>query len=90
MQFVFSVSDLINAMIIAGGIGVCGLCFLQISASGHLRKESMGMVLVDSFWDKVYAVPGGYAPAAAKMQGLIVRRISRPTGVNRNVVQRAQ
>lgn len=39
MQFSFSVSDLINALFIAGGIGVCGLCFLQITASIHLRKE---------------------------------------------------
>ena len=38
---VFSVStvNLINALFIAAGIGVCGLCFLQITASGHLRKE---------------------------------------------------
>ena len=38
---IFSVStvNLINALFIAAGIGVCGLCFLQITASGHLRKE---------------------------------------------------
>lgn len=39
MQFVFSVPNLINALLISGGIGVCTLCFLQISSSRHLRKE---------------------------------------------------
>ena len=39
MSFVFSASNLINILFIAGGIGICGLCFLQISSSTHLRKE---------------------------------------------------
>lgn len=39
MSFVFSASNLINILFIAGGIGICGLCFLQISSSAHLRKE---------------------------------------------------
>ena len=38
MVFLISVVDLINILFIAIGIGVCGLCFLQISASIHLRK----------------------------------------------------
>ncbi|MBR3017872.1 MAG: SpoIIE family protein phosphatase [Clostridia bacterium] len=38
---VFSVTtvNLINMLFIAAGIGICGLCFLQITASIHLRKE---------------------------------------------------
>ena len=38
---IFSVStvDLINILFIAAGVGVCGLCLLQITASIHLRKE---------------------------------------------------
>ena len=38
---VFSVTpvNLINMLFIAAGIGICGLCFLQITASVHLRKE---------------------------------------------------
>ena len=39
MAFSMSTVNLINALFIAAGIGICGLCFLQISASGHLRKE---------------------------------------------------
>ena len=39
MIFNVSATDLINLLFIAGGIGVCGLCFLQISGSNHLRKE---------------------------------------------------
>ena len=39
MVFNISTVNLINALFIAVGIGVCGLCFLQISASAHLRKE---------------------------------------------------
>ena len=39
MFFSISTVNLINALFIAAGIGVCGLCFLQISASSHLRKE---------------------------------------------------
>lgn len=39
MQFTFSIYNLINALFIAGGIGICLLCFLQITASIHLRKE---------------------------------------------------
>lgn len=34
-----SATELINALFIAGGIGVCGLCLLQITASHHIRKE---------------------------------------------------
>lgn len=38
----FSVTpvNLINMLFIAAGIGVCGLCFMQITASVHLRKEA--------------------------------------------------
>ncbi len=42
MLFSFTVPNLINALFIAGGIGVCGLCFLQITASVHLRREVRG------------------------------------------------
>ena len=38
MAFQLSSVDLINILLIAGGIGVCGLCLLQITASIHLRK----------------------------------------------------
>lgn len=34
-----STVNLINILFIAGGIGVCGLCFLHITSSIHLRKE---------------------------------------------------
>ena len=37
--FQLSIADLINLLFIAGGIGICLLCVLQITASGHLRKE---------------------------------------------------
>lgn len=39
MEFNVSVPNLINLIIIAAGIGVSFLCFLQISASAHLKKE---------------------------------------------------
>ena len=39
MVFSISTVNLINALFIAAGIGVCGLCLLQITASGHLRRE---------------------------------------------------
>ena len=39
MLFNISVFDLINIIFIAAGIGVCGLCFLQVTSSAHLRKE---------------------------------------------------
>ena len=39
MIFSVSVVNLINTLFIAGGIGVCGLCFLQITASKHIRKD---------------------------------------------------
>ena len=39
MIFNVSTVNLINTLFIAAGIGVCGLCFLQISASTHIRKE---------------------------------------------------
>ena len=38
-MFNISTVNLINMLFIAGGIGVCGLCFLHISSSVHLRKE---------------------------------------------------
>lgn len=38
-MFTFAVADLINLLFVAGGIGVCFLCFLQITSSVHLRKE---------------------------------------------------
>ena len=38
MTFSVSVINLINSLFIAMGIGVCGLCFLQITSSIHLRK----------------------------------------------------
>ena len=34
-----SAIDLLNCLFIAAGIGVCGLCFLQISSSHHLEKK---------------------------------------------------
>jgi serine phosphatase RsbU (regulator of sigma subunit) len=38
---IFSVTpvNLINMLFIAAGVGVCGLCFMQITSSVHLRKE---------------------------------------------------
>ena len=39
MVFNVSSANLINILLIAAGIGVCGLCFLHISGSKHLRKE---------------------------------------------------
>ena len=39
MIFSMSVVNLINLIFIAIGIGVCSLCFLQISSAIHLRKE---------------------------------------------------
>ncbi|MBP5289473.1 MAG: SpoIIE family protein phosphatase [Clostridia bacterium] len=39
MTFHFTPSDLINVLFISGGIGICLLYFLLISASAHLRKE---------------------------------------------------
>ena len=40
-NLVFSVSlaNLINTVIIASGIGICGLCIMQVSSSTHLGKE---------------------------------------------------
>ncbi len=38
MEFSYSVIDMINLLVIAGGIGVCGLCFMHITSSVHLRK----------------------------------------------------
>ncbi|MBQ9415083.1 MAG: serine/threonine-protein phosphatase [Clostridia bacterium] len=34
-----SIIDLINCLFIAAGIGICWLCFLQISSSQHLEKK---------------------------------------------------
>ena len=34
-----STVNLINCLFIAAGFGICGLCFLQITASVHLRRE---------------------------------------------------
>ena len=39
MVFSMSTANLINFFFIAVGIGVCGLCFMQITSSKHLRKE---------------------------------------------------
>ena len=39
MIFSISTINLINSLFIAVGIGVCGLCFLQITSSVHLRKD---------------------------------------------------
>ena len=39
MIFSMSTANLINFFFIAMGIGVCGLCFMQITSSKHLRKE---------------------------------------------------
>ena len=39
MTFNISAVDLVNIILIAAGIGICGLCFLQITFSIHMRKE---------------------------------------------------
>lgn len=39
MVFSFSIVNLLNVFFIAAGIGVCGLCFMHITSSAHLRKE---------------------------------------------------
>ena len=39
MNFDISVVGLINIIFIAAGIGVCALCFLQVTSSVHFRKE---------------------------------------------------
>ena len=39
MIFNISTVNLINSLFIAAGIGVCGLCFMQIISSVHLRKD---------------------------------------------------
>ena len=39
MTLNISAVDLVNILFIAAGIGICGLCFLQITSSVHLRKE---------------------------------------------------
>ena len=41
MEFTFSIVDLINILIIASGIGVCGMCFLHISISENLKKDKL-------------------------------------------------
>lgn len=46
MEFHFTIFNLINALIIAGGIGICVLCMLQISGSIHIRKEVRHYFLV--------------------------------------------
>ena len=38
MGLSISTVDLINILIVAAGIGVCGMCQLQVSASIHLQK----------------------------------------------------
>ena len=38
MSFYVTIVDLINILFIAAGIGVCSLCFIQITSSTHLRK----------------------------------------------------
>lgn len=39
MVFSVTIINLINYLIISAGIGICGLCFLHISSSRHLRIE---------------------------------------------------
>jgi len=39
MVFTMSTANLINLIFIAAGIGISGLCFLQITGSVHLRKD---------------------------------------------------
>lgn len=39
MVFNLSIVNFINTIFIAAGIGICGLCFLHITSSNHLRKE---------------------------------------------------
>ena len=39
MVFNIGTVTLINLLCIAAGIGICGLCFLQITSSTHLRKD---------------------------------------------------
>ena len=39
MIFNITIFDLINILLISAGFGVCGLCFLHITASLHMRKE---------------------------------------------------
>ena len=39
MVFSISTINLINSLFIAAGIGVCGLCLMQITSSSHLSKE---------------------------------------------------
>ena len=39
MDFVYSIQDIINLLMVAVGIGVSFLCLLQITVSDHLRKE---------------------------------------------------
>ena len=39
MFFEISVVKLINILFIAAGIGICGLCFLQMASAIHIRKE---------------------------------------------------
>ena len=39
MIFSISTINLINSLFIAAGIGICGLCFLQITSSVHLDKQ---------------------------------------------------
>ena len=40
MDFVYSIQDIINLLLVAVGIGVCFLCLRQITVSDHLRKEN--------------------------------------------------
>ena len=39
MNFIVSTVNMINLIFIAAGIGICLLCFLQITSSRHLQKE---------------------------------------------------
>ena len=39
MTFQISTVNLINSLFIAAGIGICALCFMQITSSGHLKKD---------------------------------------------------
>ena len=39
MTFSITTLGLINSLFIAAGVGICALCFMQITASSHLRKD---------------------------------------------------
>ena len=41
MEFLFSVVDLINILVITAGIGICGMCFLHITTSENLKQQKV-------------------------------------------------